>query len=431
MISPSPIHPHSFLGYLCAHQPIVTSTGKPLARLAPLHSLVGLDGDELSTQAIIISIDNGNDALKGALLHARDPRLSSVRIATAYAPARTLRAGEDVTTWQVNGSEPFWIGNDALVADQAESLPIGMTEERLADLRFRHFLCACLIELLIQAGYAAQPSEWQGYYDLYLGLGIPPEELDLRGPTETVRRALAGLLHTPCNVRRRDEQGQVTTWTLRLDEIIPYPQTFAAFIAWYYTPDGLPIETEIVKHITLDIGGGHVHACQVDLLHQVAGRPKLRMSASFVGEGTIGMARAVREALRARYAGVRLSDVQSQQVLLNGAVTLEGRRVRVDEMVAEVISARAQHLMTQLLPFLQGQQSFVMVTGGGSLLLSRHLRRLVSTRRSLHNVLFVPDEFAPVLNAVGGYVLAQASAQRRGERQGKDAADVQMRKPHE
>src|SRR5713101_6401147 len=36
MISPSPIHPHSFLGYLCAHQPIVTSTGKPLARLAPL-----------------------------------------------------------------------------------------------------------------------------------------------------------------------------------------------------------------------------------------------------------------------------------------------------------------------------------------------------------------------------------------------------------
>jgi len=100
-------------------------------------------------------------------------------------------------------------------------------------------------------------------------------------------------------------------------------------------------------------------------------------------------------------------------------------------MVAEVISARAQHLMTQLLPLLQGQQSFVMLTGGGSLLLSRHLRRLVSTRRSLQNVLFVPDEFAPVLNAIGGYVLAQASAQRMGERQGEGSADAQMRKLRE
>jgi antitoxin (DNA-binding transcriptional repressor) of toxin-antitoxin stability system len=211
MTSPSPIHPQSFLGYLCAHQPMVTSTGKPLARLVPLHSPAGSEDGEPATQSVIISIDNGNDALKGTMLHAREPRLASVRIATAYAPARTLRAGEGVTTWQVNGSEPFWIGDDALVADQAESLPIGMTEERLADQRFRHYFYAGLIELLIRAGYGVNPGEWQGYYDLYLG--IPPEELDLRGPMETVRRALSGLLHTPCHVRRYDEQGQVTTWT--------------------------------------------------------------------------------------------------------------------------------------------------------------------------------------------------------------------------
>ena len=58
-----------------------------------------------------------------------------------------------------------------------------------------------------------------------------------------------------------------------------------------------------------------------------------------------------------------------------------------------------------------------MFTGGGSLLLSQSLRRLVSTKRSLHSVLFVPDELAPILNAIGGYVLAQASAQRVVERQ--------------
>jgi len=429
--STSPIHPHSFLGYLCADQPLVTSAGQPLARLVPLHPSVESVGDKRATRAIILSIDNGNDALKGAICHARDPRLCTRRIVTAYAPARTLRAGEGVTTWQVNGSEPFWIGDDALVADQAESLPIGMTDERLADQRFRHFLYACLVELFMAAGYAVHPGEWQGHYDLFLSLGIPPEELDRRGPTEAVQQTLAGLLHTSCTVRRCDERDHVTTWTLHLGEIIPYPQTFGTFLAWYYTPDGLPIETEIVKHITLDIGGGHIHACQVDLLHQAAGRPKLRMSASLIGEGTIGMARAVREALRARYPGIRLSDAQAQQVLLSGAVTLEGRRVRVDEIVAQVINARTQHLMTVLLPLLQERQNFVMVTGGGSLLLSRQLRRLVNTRRAGESVLFVPGEFAPVLNAIGGYVLAQASAQRRGERQGREAADGEMRKPRE
>jgi len=55
--------------------------------------------------------------------------------------------------------------------------------------------------------------------------------------------------------------------------------------------------------------------------------------------------------------------------------------------------------------------------------------RLVSTKRSLHSVLFVPDEFAPVLNAIGGYVLAQASAQRLVNRQ--IATDSPMRGQHE
>jgi len=70
-----------------------------------------------------------------------------------------------------------------------------------------------------------------------------------------------------------------------------------------------------------------------------------------------------------------------------------------------------------------------MFTGGDSLLLSHSLRRMVSTKRSLHSVLFVPDEFAPVLNAIGGYVLAQASAQRLVNRQ--IATDSPMRGQHE
>ena len=53
-------------------------------------------------------------------------------------------------------------------------------------------------------------------------------------------------------------------------------------------------------------------------MHQAGGRPKLRMSASLLGEGTIAMARAVRETIRARYPGMQLSDAQAQQVLTSG-----------------------------------------------------------------------------------------------------------------
>ena len=70
-----------------------------------------------------------------------------------------------------------------------------------------------------------------------------------------------------------------------------------------------------------------------------------------------------------------------------------------------------------------------MFTGGDSLLLSHSLRRMVSTKRSLQSVLFVPDELAPVLNAIGGYVLAQASAQRLVERH--SATDSSQRRQHE
>ena len=294
-MTPTPtIHPHSFLGRLSTHQPLITSAGKELVRTVPYYALNEQTGRKMPIQAILVSLDNGNDTLKGAMLHARDPMLRTRRIVTGYAPARTIRAGEGVTTWQVNDSEPFWIGEDAVFTHKAESLPIGMTEERLADQRFRNFLCACLAELLIEAGYPIRPVAMQGPYDLFVSLGIPPEELDLRGPKESVRRALLALLNTPFTVRRRDEQDQSTTLVLRLVDITPYPQTFASFATWYYTLDGLPIETDIVKHITLDIGGGHLHECQIDLMHQAGGRPKLRMSASLLGEGTIAMARAIR-----------------------------------------------------------------------------------------------------------------------------------------
>ena len=50
-------------------------------------------------------------------------------------------------------------------------------------------------------------------------------------------------------------------------------------------------------------------------------------------------------------------------------------------------------------------QSFVMFTGGGSVLLAESQYRLVSAKRSPSSFLFVPKEGAPVLNALGGCIL--------------------------
>jgi PAS domain-containing protein len=416
MATTSMIHPSSFLGRLCAGQPLITSAGKELLRRIPFHRWDERVGRKVLTNASLVSVDNGNDAFKGAMLHVREPFLQTKRIVTAYAPARTIRGGEGVTTWQVNDSEPFWIGEDAILAKKAESLPIGFTEERLPDERYQRFMFASLVELLRVAGYGMHPGEFQGEHDLYVSFGIPNEEMTLKGPKETVRHALRAIFNTTSIIRRIDEQGQVTTWSLRLVEITPYPQSFASFATWYYTLDGTPIETDIVKHVTLDIGGGQFHDCEVDILHQAEGRPKLRMTASLLGEGTIAMARAARDAIRAQYPGVRLSDAEAQQVLISGTVTLGGRRTRVDDIVTEVIVARSQNLFSQMLPLLQEEQSFLMFTGGGSLLLAQRLEHLVKTKRSPQSVLFVPKAFAPVLNAVGGYALVQSTAQKVVER---------------
>lgn len=400
------IHPESLLAHVYAQRPLVTREGRALLRSAPITRWDESHGAKKTTQSIIVSVDNGNDAFKGAIQAARSPVLQTRRVVAAYAPARTIRAGEGVTTYQVNASEPFWIGEDAVFTQHAESLPIGFTEERLPDQRYQHFLFVSLVELLMEAGYGASE------YDLYLSFGIPNEELDLKGLRETTRHALRSIFNTAYTIHRTDEQGMQTTWILRLVEIIPYPQSYGSFASVYYTLNGTPLETDIIKYVTLDIGGGQLHACQVDVLHQRGGRPKLRMSASLLGEGTIAIARAARETLRLRYPGVQLSDAEAQQVLMTGAVTVEGRRQPVEEILAGVITSRAQQLFTHMRPWLQDQQSFLLFTGGGSVLLEHSLRQLVSAKRGEYSFLFVPGELASVLNAIGGYVLAQASVQK-------------------
>lgn len=412
MLTETAMHPNSFLARLYRQEPLVTTTGRELLRQVPFQYWESASGRKIATTATLVAVDNGNDAFKGAMLYARTPFICARRIITAYAPAAQLGIGDGITTWQVNDSEPFWIGEEAFQAKKPESLPIGMTHDRLPDERYRRYLFACLVELLLEAGYEETPDA----YNLYLSFGIPNEETDRGGVHDAARQALIPLFNTPYTIRRTDEQGQVTTWTLRLVELNPYPQTFGSFVPWYYTVDGTPVETSIVKHLTLDIGGGQFHQCEVTIQHQLQGKPKLRMAASLIDEGTIALARAARERIRAQHPGIRLSDVEAQQVLVSSHAIIEGRRISVEDIISEVIAARSQSLLTHLRHQLQDERSFLMFTGGGSILLAASLETLVRAKRHSESFLFVPKELASVLNAIGGYILAQATAQKLVER---------------
>lgn len=425
------LHPDSFLTKVVQGLPLVNRQGKELIRQLPCQRW---DTDQRRwepTTGTIAVIDNGNDAFKGAMPMRSIPFLATKRIPTAYVPAKKIRAGEGVLTWQVNNSEQFWIGEDALDTRKAESLPVGLSHERLPDARFQRYLAACQVELLIEAGYGQRDAtgrlmgEWQGEFDMYVSIGLPPEEVDRNGVKPGVAQALRHIFNVPFNISRTDEDGHTTTWLIRFVELSPYAQSFASFASWYYTLDGVPIDTNIVRHVTLDIGGGQFHCCEVDLIRRsTSERPKLRMSAQQIGDGTIVIARGVRDALREQYYNIRLSDAEAQQALVRGIIPVGGREQEIDEIVKAVIAARADNLYSVMLPYLQEGQSFLMFTGGGSILLAKSLYQIVSSHRKPEDFFFVPRKVAPVLNAIGGLVLAQASAQKviAQRRLGQDAA---------
>lgn len=412
-------HPDSLLAKVVAGAPLLNSKGQRLIEEVPSQLWNRETFAWSPTIAKMACIDNGNESLKGVMPTVNAPYLASLRMPTAYTPAKKLRGGDGRLTWRVNGSEDFWMGDEALEAKKAESLPVGFSPERFPDHRFQRFIAAFQVELLVKAGHGKRDASgklmegWQGEFNIFLAIGLPPEEVDRNGATHEAREALKYIFNKPFEVVRVDEQEQETTWRLFFVEFVPYGQTFGSFCAWYYTLEGTPIATNIDRHITLDIGGGQFHMCEVEIaLRNGEPRPKLRMSAAQIGEGTIRIARGISEAIRKRYSTIHLSDAEAQYVLSSGMISVGGRRQPVDDIVSQVIKSRADNLNSVILKYLQDGQSFLMFTGGGSVLLQETLSYLANTHRKADSFYFIPPEIAPFLNAIGGLVLAQASAQQ-------------------
>lgn len=430
------LYSDSLLAKVVAGTPLVNSKGQGLIEEVPSQRWNRETGAWSPTVAKMACIDNGNDSLKGVMPIVNAPYLARLRMPTAYTPAKKLRGGDGRLTWRVNGSEEFWMGDEALEAKKAESLPVGLSPERFPDHRFQRFIAAFQVELLVKAGHGKRDVAGkllqgeQGEFNMFLAIGLPPEEVDRNGVTPEAREALKYIFNKPFEVVRIDEQGQETTWHLSFVEFVPYGQTFGSFCAWYYTLDGTPVGTNIDRHITLDIGGGQFHMCEVEIARRAGEtRPRLRMSAAQIGEGTIHIARGVSEAIRQQYSTIQLSDAEAQHVLANNAICIGGRRQPAVDIVNRVIECRADNLNSLVLKYLRDGQSFLMFTGGGSVLLQDTLFHLASEHRKADSFYFIPPEVAPFLNAIGGLVFAQASAQqaisRRNAQQVAGAADVQ------
>ncbi len=90
MYTDTTLHPRSFLACLLRKEPLLNAAGKEPLRAIPFQRWDSLSGSMVSTTATLLSVDNGNDAFKGAMLHAHTPFLHTKHIIC-------LRAGEG--TW--------------------------------------------------------------------------------------------------------------------------------------------------------------------------------------------------------------------------------------------------------------------------------------------------------------------------------------------
>lgn len=312
------------------------------------------------------------------------------RIPTAYVRAQEVRGGVGIVTYQVNGGDAFWIGADALEYD-GEALPIGGTAERLADIRVRTFLGACLVEALVAAGYPA------GSYTLFLGIAIPNEEmvLDLAknsmGVNEETRRALKEHLRgTVFAIERTDERGRRALWQVTIGQMVPQAQSIGTFLCWSRRPDG-QVLTDVDALTVLDIGGGDLQRTDIST------RP-YRMLTQRLGPGTISIARALSD----RFPRLRLNTVQAQHALITRTLRISGRPQDIGPVVDEVVAAN-QDILARILPTLQQQSRFVLITGGGSILLRRQLleRAAATGKRAGDDYEVIDHGLSAMMNAVG------------------------------
>src|SRR5215207_9373868 len=216
----------SWMDIAATHAALLDSDGRAIPAQIARHE----------SNHVIVGCDLGNSALKLVLRQANVPQLRMFRFEATYTPAATIRAGDDTTALRVfrneAWSEWFWIDQGDTVG--GEALPIGATAERLADPRTVDFLVGALVAALEDSGWLP------GDYALWVGFGVPNEEVSRAGLVADTRQALQQVRGQHFVLERRDATSAVTTWTLTIAELVPAPQSLGSFFAWYHNLAGQP-----------------------------------------------------------------------------------------------------------------------------------------------------------------------------------------------
>jgi hypothetical protein len=371
----------------------------PRFRVCPLIKLA-------RTEALAIGLDNGNDALKAATL-TPDGTLVTIRIPTAFREAEAVQAGRQEVAYRIADGAPFWIGETALAHD-GDDLPIGPTRQRLIDARMRSFLAAGVAELLHTAGYAP------GEYSVVVGFAIPNTEIVPQRDTDgTERLGVSGetctalethLKGATWKIERIDADGTAVMWTIRIITVMPQAQTAGTVLVCTKSATGKTV-TDLEGMTVIDIGGGDLQETEVTIspYQLIARRP---------GDGTIRVARALME----KFPRVSWNAVLAQQSLISRTLMTSGRTRDISGAVEEVIAGPGQALITAILPKLRQSRRFVVITGGGVMLLHDQLVARLALEEKLpgEDYLLINHGLSSLLNAVGAFFGVLFLAQRKG-----------------
>ncbi len=347
-----------------------------------------------SASLIPVAIDNGNDALKGAVLDA-ESRLHTIRIPTAFANAEEIQGAQE-TTYTGEGVA-YWIGETAL-RHRGAALKIGPTRIRLGDDRQRLFIGAGIVELLRTAGYAP------GSYQIALTIAVPnteilieraedagPEQLTVDPATRDVlTRYLKGKVWT---ITREDDSRVPEQWSIRVVTALPQAQSLGTIVAASRSPLGKRL-LDLDGVTVIDIGGGDLHVCQFEF-------EPTRMINRRPGDGTIRIAKL----LRNDRAFVRLikNDVEAQQALVTRKVRRSSQMEDIGESVDRAIATEGQAMIADVTAELRDSGYFVVITGGGVLLLNGLLTTMLGHEDKVagKDYLLVEGRLASRLNVIG------------------------------
>jgi len=385
------IVPASWLDYALSDRELLYADGTTIPRY-----VMGTNGMPM----LIAGLDNGNDAIKLALMRADRTAFHLSRTVTAHSPAIKRKRGSTgraLESWIVDGKAAFHIGETAM-AQEGRSLPIGQTPERLNDQRFRSFLGAVLVDGLRQAGYKA------GTYQLCIGFGVPNEEVSIGGIAPQTREALQALKGHTFHVVRRDERRNEEKWEVSVGGLIPASQSTGTFYAWFSDLTGDAASLTKRRVTILDIGGGHLQRFDVTVYPEDQGFD-LRGTGELIGEGTVVLARMLRDELRDRYDARGLTEVKAQKALVNKTFWHEGEHKDIHGIIADVLALGAEDMLSQLLEPMRETENFIIFAGGGAILLGDMLRERAA-KLGRENVLIIPPQVASLSNSIG--LFAQA-----------------------